>query len=157
MGKCFAAYVTGLALLSGSAFADCAPGSVELRWSGKSARFSVNVADTEALREKGLMDRAHMAASSGMLFVYSAPQHAYYWMKNTLIPLDMVFVDASGLVTLVHSNAIPGDLTPIDGGEGVAYVLEVNGGLAVRMGIAPGAEMRAAVMDQTQAKWTCAD
>ncbi len=51
-------------------------------------------------------------------------------MKNTLIPLDMIFVDASGRVTRFHSNAVPGDLTPIDGGAGVLAVLEINGGLA---------------------------
>ena len=159
MGRCFAGDVTGLLLLvaAGGASAACAPAAVELRWQGHKARFSVEVADSEALRAKGLMFRDQMAASSGMLFVYDAPEHAYYWMKNTLISLDMVFADASGQVTAVHSNAVPGDLTPIDGGGGVAYVLEINGGLAARMGIAAGAEMRAFVMDQADAKWKCAE
>ncbi len=58
-------------------------------------------------------------------------------MKNTLIPLDMIFADVTGTVTRVHSNAIPGDTTPIDGGDGVAFVLEINGGLAGRLGIIP--------------------
>jgi hypothetical protein len=142
-------------LLAAQAFAACAPDAVELRWKGGQARFTVNVADSEAERARGLMFRDHMAASAGMLFVYDTPEHAYYWMKNTLIPLDMVFADATGRVTTVHSNAVPGDLTPIDGGEGVAYVLEINGGLAARMGIVPGAEMRAALMDQSMASWTC--
>ena len=158
MGKCVAALVWCLALLacSGAVDAACAPGAVELRWQGGQARFSVDIADTDALREKGLMFRDHMAAAQGMLFVYSAPEHAYYWMKNTLIPLDMVFADQTGRVTVVHSNAAPGDLTPIDGGEGVAYVLEINGGLAARMGIVPGSEMRTALMDQSLARWSCA-
>lgn len=141
----------------GAAFAACAPGSVELRWTGGQARFSVELADTAAEREKGLMFREAMATSAGMLFVYPAPQHAYFWMKNTLIPLDMVFADATGLVTVVHSDAVPGDLTPIDGGENVAFVLEINSGLARRMGIAPGAELRAAALDPSKARWRCPD
>lgn len=157
MGRCFAAGVTVALVWAGVAHAACAPDAVELRWPGGQARFSVEVADTAALREKGLMFREHMASSAGMIFVYPAPEHTYFWMKNTLIPLDMVFADEAGRVTVVHPQAVPGDLTPIDGGEGVRYVLEINGGLAGRMGIAPGAEMRAAVMDQDKAHWPCAD
>ncbi len=98
-----------------------------------------------------------MPASAGMLFVYDQPKHAYFWMKNTLLPLDMVFADATGLVTAVHSNAVPMDETPIDGGPDVAVVLEINAGLAKRMGIAPGAVMRSAAMDQSVAAWGCDD
>ena len=92
-----------------------------------------------------------------MIFVYQAPTHARFWMKNTLIPLDMIFADETGRVTVVQSDAIPQDLTPIDGGEGVMYVLEINGGLAARIGIDAGAEMRADVIDPTKAAWSCAD
>lgn len=165
MGKCGAqrliadasgAGALWLALAS-AAGAACAPDTVELRWPGGQARFTVEVADTPEERAKGLMDRAHLAASAGMLFVYQSPEHAYYWMKNTLIPLDIIFADQAGRVTVVHSDAVPGDLTPLDGGEGVNYVLEINGGLAARMGIGPGAEMRSGVMDQDQISWTCRD
>jgi uncharacterized membrane protein (UPF0127 family) len=90
-----------------------------------------------------------------MLFVYPAPQRASFWMKNTLIPLDMIFADATGRVTRVHSNAVPGDETPIDGGEGVSFVLEINGGLARRLGIAPGAELRHPAVDPDTAAWPC--
>ena len=65
-----------------------------------------------------------------MLFVYEGPRRVAFWMKNTLIPLDMIFADATGRVTRVHANAVPLDETPIDGGEGVQFVLEINGGLA---------------------------
>ena len=156
MGRSLAAGLIWALLTAAPALADCAPGALELRWQGGQARFSVEIADTAALREKGLMDRSHLPAASGMLFVYEAPQHAYFWMKNTLIPLDMIFADATGRVSTVHSNAVPGDLTPIDGGEAVRYVMEINGGLAARMGIAPGAVLRAAQLDQTQAQWKCA-
>ena len=103
------------------------------------------------------MFRDHMASSAGMVFVYQAPNHARFWMKNTLIPLDMIFADETGLVTVVHSDAVPQDLTPIDGGEGVMYVLEINGGLAKRIGIAAGAEMRFDLIDPSKALWSCAD
>ncbi|MDB5665438.1 DUF192 domain-containing protein [Cypionkella sp.] len=131
------------------------PNTVELRGPAGVQRFSVEIADTEAERSQGLMFREKMPASSGMLFVYDEPKHAYFWMKNTLLPLDMVFADRTGLVTAVHSNAAPQDETPIDGGPGVAIVLEINGGLAKRMGIAPGAVMRSAALDQSLAAWGC--
>jgi uncharacterized membrane protein (UPF0127 family) len=141
----------------GSAHAACTPGSLDLRWPGGQAHFTVEVAADQAAREKGLMFREHMASSAGMIFVYQAPIHARFWMKNTLIPLDMIFADETGLVTVVHSDAIPQDLTPIDGGEGVMYVLEINGGLAKRIGIAAGAEMRFDLIDPSKAQWSCAD
>ena len=154
MGKCGAA--CALVLMSGPVAAACAPDEVDLRWPGGAARFTVDIADTAALRETGLMNREKLAGSAGMLFVYQTPEHAFYWMKNTLIPLDIVFADQAGHVTRVASNAIPGDLTPIDGGDGVTYVLEINGGLAARMGIGAGAELRAAAMVQDALSWPCA-
>ena len=142
--------------LAGAAAADCTPGRVEFRGDkGPLAAFTVEVADTEALRETGLMNREKMASGAGMLFVYGSPGHPYFWMKNTLIPLDMVFIDVAGRVTRVHDMAIPGDLTPIDGGAGVQYVLEIGGGLAARLGIVEGAEMRSDKLDPDSAVWPC--
>jgi uncharacterized membrane protein (UPF0127 family) len=139
----------------GAAFAGCAPGTIELRGAAGVQRFSVEIADSEAEREQGLMNRQKMPSSAGMLFVYPAPKHPYFWMKNTLIPLDMIFVDPSGRVTRVHSNAIPLDETPIDGGAGVMFVLEINGGLAKRLGIAEGDALRSPLVDQADAVWRC--
>ena len=153
-------FIAGLMLAlcaAGSVHAACTPGSLDLRWPGGQAHFTVEVAADQAAREKGLMFRDHMASSAGMVFVYQAPNHARFWMKNTLIPLDMIFADETGLVTVVHSDAVPQDLTPIDGGEGVMYVLEINGGLAKRIGIAAGAEMRFDLIDPSKALWSCAD
>jgi hypothetical protein len=73
-----------------------------------------------------------------MLFVYDAPQAVAFWMENTLIPLDMIFAGADGTITAIHENARPLDRTSIPGGEAVQYVLEINGGLAARLGIAVG-------------------
>lgn len=143
------------ALVPAGAGAACSPDTVELRGPAGAARFHVELADEPAEQAKGLMFREKMAASAGMLFVFPAPKHASFWMKNTLIPLDMIFVDAAGRVTRVHAGAVPGDETPIDGGDGVAMVLEINGGLAARMGIAPGAELRHPAVDQALAAWPC--
>lgn len=149
----------GLALATGSAQgawaqgAPCSPGHVDLRWQGGQARFNVELADDEAERSRGLMFRETMPRSSGMLFVYPSPRQATFWMKNTLIPLDMIFADDAGRVTRVHENAVPQDETVIDGGPGVRFVLEINGGLARRLGIAEGAEMRHPAIGN--AAWSC--
>lgn len=140
--------------LAGPAAAGCETGKVDLRGDWGTARFSVEVADDPEERSLGLMNREHMAASAGMLFVYERPQRAVFWMKNTLIPLDMIFADSAGVVTHVHENAIPQDLTGIDGGEGVQYVLEINGGLAGRLGIEEGSELRHPAIG-AEAAWPC--
>lgn len=154
---------TSLGLISGfcaglcwtAAHAACAPGVVDIRGDFGQARFTVELADTGPERALGLMFRESLPKSAGMLFVYETPQRASFWMKNTLIPLDMIFADASGRVTRVHSNARPQDLTPIDGGDGVAAVLEINGGLAEQLGIGPGAELRHPALDARVAAWPC--
>lgn len=143
------------ALAAQGATAGCAPDTVEVRAPSGTARFSVEIADTPEEQAQGLMFREHMASSAGMLFVFPEPKHAAFWMKNTLIPLDMLFIDSTGRVARVHSNAIPHDETPIEGGDGVLMVLEINGGLAARMGIAEGAEMRHPALDQSSAVWPC--
>lgn len=135
-------------LAAGIAAADCAPDRVDLRGDWGQARFAVEVADEPDERAQGLMFRESLGRNSGMLFVYDRPQRATFWMRNTLIPLDMIFMDESGTVTRVHENARPLDETPIDGGPGVLAVLEINGGLAERLGIRPGDEVRAPPLDR---------
>jgi len=156
MGSFFAAI--GLILASGvAAHADCRPEEIEVRGMGGVARFSVEVADDDAERALGLMNRDRMASSAGMLFVFQAPRTATFWMKDTLIPLDMIFADAAGVVTAVHANAVPLDKSPINGGPGVSFVLEINGGLAGRMGIAPGSVLRHPAVAQESAAWRCVE
>ncbi|MDR5654905.1 DUF192 domain-containing protein [Ruixingdingia sedimenti] len=133
----------------------CDPGAVDLRGPFGQARFSVELADTPVERAQGLMFRDSLPRGAGMLFVHDAPGRVAFWMKNTLIPLDMIFLDAQGRVTRVHPQAVPGDLTPIDGGGAVFAVLEINGGLAARMGIAPGAEMRHPAFAAHDPAWPC--
>jgi uncharacterized membrane protein (UPF0127 family) len=149
--------LVGLGLTTGAALADaaCAAGRLDLRWDGGRESLAVEVADDGAERAKGLMFRQKLDTAAGMLFVYESPRRAQFWMKNTLIPLDMIFADATGTVTRVHANAIPGDLTPIDGGDGVRFVLEINAGLAGKLGIAPGAVLRHPAIPTATAVWPC--
>lgn len=147
-----------LALLLGApalAQAECRADRVDLRGAWGQAQFGVEVVDTPETRAQGLMYRETLGRWAGMLFIYEQPGRAVFWMRNTLIPLDMIFVDPAGVVTRVHSDAVPLDETPIDGGDGVLYVLEVNGGVAARLGIVPGSEMRHPHVDRARAAWPC--
>lgn len=137
-----------------SAAGACSPVRVDLRGPGGAQSFAVEVADTGALRAKGLMNRENLPADSGMLFIYETPRRASFWMENTLIPLDMIFADQTGRVTRVHDMAVPLDRTSIDGGEGVQFVLEINGGLAEKLGIVPGTELRHPAIGE-DAAWPC--
>jgi uncharacterized membrane protein (UPF0127 family) len=120
-------------------------------------RFRVSVADTPQERAQGLMHVPEMPRMTGMLFVYERPQAVSFWMENTLIPLDMIFADATGTVQRIHANAIPLDRTPIPGGEDIQYVLEINGGMADQLGLSAGDEMRHPSIGQDLASWPCAD
>jgi uncharacterized membrane protein (UPF0127 family) len=150
-----AALATVFAIAAGGVSAACSESAVDLRGDWGSARFTVEVADDAAERAQGLMNRPSMPRSAGMLFLYEAPQRATFWMRNTLIPLDMIFMDPTGTVTRIHENAVPLDETTIDGGPGVQAVLEINGGLARAIGIDVGSELRHPGLDQSVAAWPC--
>jgi uncharacterized membrane protein (UPF0127 family) len=143
-------------LPGGAALAEaCAPGVADLRVGGSEVRFRVEVMDSAEERARGLMFRESLPRFEGMLFVYDAPGPVAFWMRNTLIPLDMLFFDPAGRLSHVHANARPLDETPIPGGDNVLYVLEVNAGLAASLGIEPGSELRHPAVDQAQAAWPC--
>jgi uncharacterized membrane protein (UPF0127 family) len=101
-------------------------------------KFTVELATTAAQMMQGLMFRQSLAPDAGMLFDYQAPSMASMWMKNTLIPLDMLFVDAAGHIVNIHERAVPGSLDPIAAAAPVRAVIELNGGTATRLGIRPG-------------------
>lgn len=100
--------------------------------------FNIEVVDTEESRAKGLMFRNELAADAGMLFDYHEEQQAAFWMQNTLIPLDMIFIGANGVVKKVHVNARPLDTTSIPSGVPVRFVLEIPGGRSNEIGLAAG-------------------
>lgn len=120
------------------------------------ARFSVELAQTEAERARGLMQRASMPAGAGMLFVYPGPRTVQFWMHDTLIPLDMLFFDASGRLVSLHSDARPMDDTPIPSDGPVRFVLEINANLAKRMGIGAGTVLSHPAIAPAQAAIPCA-
>jgi uncharacterized membrane protein (UPF0127 family) len=98
----------------------------------------VEIADAAASREYGLMYRKQMDEDAGMIFVFKLPKHQEFWMKNTVIPLDMIFADGSGKIIGAVRKAEPFSET-IDAVDGDSqYVLEVNGGFCDRYGVKPG-------------------
>lgn len=100
--------------------------------------FNVEFAATEQQREVGLMFRKSLAPDAGMLFDYQAPQPVAMWMKNTLIPLDMLFIGADSRVSRIAERAVPHSLTTIESGGPVRGVLELNAGTASRLVIKVG-------------------
>src|SRR5215831_15545113 len=100
--------------------------------------FTVELAETPAQMEQGLMFRRAMAPDTGMLFDYKTATVATMWMQNTLIPLDMLFVDAQGRIVNIHERAVPLSTDVISAAAPVRAVIELNGGTTARLGIAPG-------------------
>ncbi len=84
------------------------------------------------------MHRQSLAPNAGMLFPYDVPQPASFWMKNTLIPLDMIFIRADGTIARIAANTVPHSLQSVESGEPVAAVLEIAGGRSAQLGIAEG-------------------
>ena len=158
MKRCLTYVLLLTAFLTGAPLAaeDCRDDTVFLRGDWGSSRFSVEIADEPQEQAQGLMHREVLPLSAGMLFVYPTPRRVSFWMRNTLIPLDMIFIDAQGVVQHIHPMAKPQDETPIFGGEQILSVLEINGGLAQRLGISVGSEVRHPAFDAHGAIWPCA-
>ncbi len=100
--------------------------------------FAVEIADTEAQRSKGLMFRKEMPEGEGMLFDFHREQEVSFWMRNTYIPLDMIFIRGDGRILRIAENTEPLSTRLIPSGGPVRAVLEVIGGTARKFGIAPG-------------------
>ena len=100
--------------------------------------FQVEIAADDRSREIGLMNRRYMAPDHGMLFEFDDDGPQVFWMKNTYIPLDMIFISRSGVVTNIVAKAEPLSETTIPSGGPCAAVLELNGGAAAKIGLKPG-------------------
>ncbi|WP_244486531.1 DUF192 domain-containing protein [Aureimonas sp. Leaf324] len=133
MKACAVGLATAL-LTATAAFADTAT----LRTSSGSHAIEVEVADTPQAREIGLMNRESLAEDTGMLFDFREDRPVSMWMKNTLIPLDMLFINKTGTVVRIARNAKPHSLETIPSGKPVRYVLEINGGAAATYGAKTG-------------------
>jgi uncharacterized membrane protein (UPF0127 family) len=99
--------------------------------------FTVEVAATAEQQERGLMFRKEIAPDRGMIFPYDPPQEVSFWMKNTLIPLDIIFIRSDGTIARI-ANAQAMDITPLPSGEPIALVLEIGAGRAKQLGIKEG-------------------
>jgi uncharacterized membrane protein (UPF0127 family) len=131
-----------LAATLSSTLACAAPSGprVILESGGKSHRVQVELANTDAKRERGLMFRKELPEGRGMLFLFDEEGEHAFWMKDTLIPLDLIFVDSSGRVTGIIARAQPLTLEPRSGGPS-RMVLEVPGGWAAARGVQVGDRM----------------
>jgi uncharacterized membrane protein (UPF0127 family) len=130
--------VTGAASAQGL-LAKFESGSLAIVTSAGRHEFNVELASTPEQRGQGLMYRREMARDAGMLFDFG-PRYgrASMWMKNTFIPLDMMFIKADGEIESVAERTTPHSLEAVSSRGYVRYVLELNGGTAARLGIGPG-------------------
>ena len=112
--------------------------TLEIRTRTGSHRFTVEVARTARQHATGLMFRRRMDPGSGMLFLYRTSQPVTMWMKNTFIPLDMLFVAADGRIVRIAQRTVPHSIQTVPSGGPVIAVLELNGGTAERLGIRTG-------------------
>jgi uncharacterized membrane protein (UPF0127 family) len=108
---------------------------------GETHRFHVEVARTPAEQSQGLMFRTKMGPNEGMIFPTATPQFRSFWMRNTVIPLDLLFIGADGLVGNIAANAVPYSEASIPSDGPVVAVLELAGGRAAELGIMPGARV----------------
>lgn len=112
--------------------------------------FQVEVVREERDRNRGLMFRQSLPENGGMLFDYDPPQEIAFWMKNTYIALDIIFIDASGRIIRIAENTSPLSLERIPSGGVARAVLEINGGMSATLGIKPGDRVHHALFEASQ-------
>lgn len=108
--------------------------------------FQVEVADTNETRAKGLMFRTEMPKDVGMLFDFKSEQPVFFWMKNTYLPLDMIFIRSNGTIARIEANTVPLSERTVPSGSPVRYVLELNAGRAAEIGLKAGDRIRHAII-----------
>lgn len=126
-----------LAMLPGVTACDAEPRVTIATQQGRTIAFNVEIADSPAKRELGLQYRRDLASDHGMIFLFPNQSEQTFWMKNTPIPLDMIFISRELKIVGIVENAVPFSLDPRSVGAPSQYVLEINGGLAKRNGIRP--------------------
>ncbi len=140
-------FAAPVALLAGGALAQGADlkfkrSSLVIDSGGRELKFDVDLATNDAERAQGLMFRKSLGPYEGMLFDFYQELPVSFWMKNTLIPLDMIFIAADGTIRHVHANAVPLSTDTIPSQFPVRGVLEINGGSAKLLGIKPGDKVK---------------
>jgi uncharacterized membrane protein (UPF0127 family) len=127
-----------LSPLTASALENFATSELTVVTAGGPQKFTIELALSDAQMEQGLMFRRNLAPDAGMLFDFKRPTLVTMWMKNTFIPLDMLFLDGNGRILDIHQRAVPQSLDMISAKAPARYVIELNGGTAERLGIEPG-------------------
>ena len=138
--------LAALSLPRANAFA---PDELTIETSQAAHVFTIELAATPGERERGLMYRQSMPVNHGMLFDFQTEQPVAFWMKNTPLPLDMLFIDGQGIVVQISADATPFSETPIVCRDPIRAVLELNAGTAAKLGIAPGARVRHPIFGDT--------
>jgi uncharacterized protein len=140
---------TALATLAAAPLAALAPGELVIETAAGPRRFTIELAATPGERARGLMYRRSLQPDHGMLFDFQTPQPVAFWMKNTPLPLDMLFIDETGTVVQIAADTVPYSETPVPSEQPIRAVLEVNAGTSERLGITPGATVRHPIFDNT--------
>ena len=116
----------------------CDPDQIEILAGPGSRTFAIEIADDPDEQSRGLMFRPALPADAGMLFIFEPPRPANFWMRNTMIALDMIFIDDTGRIESIAERADPYSERVSSSQGDVRAVLEINGGLARALGIGPG-------------------
>lgn len=135
----------------------CDPDRIEVLAGQGSRTFSIEIADDPAEQARGLMFRPALPVDAGMLFVFDPPRQANFWMRNTMIPLDMIFIDNTGRVESVAERTDPYSMRTSSSQGDVRAVLEINGGLSRALGIGPGTRVRHSVFQEAPEGLRCTD
>ena len=145
MTRFIASAIASLFLLLPAAYAQLETGPLKIVSGEQEHSFTVELANDPEEISTGLMNREEMAADAGMIFDFGQPRQANMWMKNTLLPLDMLFLDTDGSILAIARNAVPGSLRRITPGVPVKGVLELNAGVAEDLGLEPGDTVQHAI------------
>ncbi len=138
IGLAGASLAAGLLRRARAEFTSFSKSKLIIETAGGKYPFSIELALSQPQMAQGLMFRRALAPDAGMLFDYSEPQPITMWMKNTLIPLDMIFIGTDGKIIGIHERAVPLSLDTIESKVPARAVLEVNGGTVARLGIKLG-------------------
>ncbi|MBY8975000.1 DUF192 domain-containing protein [Rhodobacteraceae bacterium NNCM2] len=136
---------------------DCNPEIVTILIGDEARDFDVEIARTPEEQSRGLMFRPSMAENAGMLFVMEPERPASFWMRNTMISLDLLFVDGAGVVESIAADAVPFSERTMESQGPVRAVLEINGGLSARLGIAPGTQLIHPAFNQAAEAYRCSE
>ena len=134
---------------------ECSPDHVDVYFGDGQARFTTEVADDPGEQARGLMFREGMPPFHSMLFVFPQPKTANFWMKNTPLPLDIIFASADGVIQTIAHDTTPYSEELIPGGPGIQFVLEVHAGTAQMLGIRVGHALQHPMIDSELAAIPC--